>query len=81
MTRSDGAAASALEMINRCFRQQNPDAFGGEQVPEGIVPHELRYGGGSDPVSTAPVMAEEPLGAPDAVRLDAPLIVIAETFP
>lgn len=56
-------------MINRCFRFQTPDAYGGEAVSEPIVPTELRYGRTED-VATGPAISEEPMGAPDAVRLD-----------
>lgn len=72
---------SAVEMINRCFKFQNPDAFGGESVPDAIVPPELRYGGGDTPSGSTLVIAEEPMGDPGAPPLDAPLIVIAGTYP
>ena len=72
---------SAVAMLARCFRHQHPEAYGLAVAEEGIIPSELRYGGGADPVPTGPVIAEEPTGNPDAVPLDAPLIVIAGTYP
>jgi hypothetical protein len=56
-------------MLERCYRRQHPEHYGGEVVEEGFIPSGLRYGPGDTVVSTAPVLEQEPMGAPDAVPL------------
>lgn len=63
-------------MIAACFEHQTPDAFGREAIADVPVPTNLCYGRTDEPVSTAPVIPEEPMGNPDAVRIDAPVIIV-----
>lgn len=58
--------ASAINMINACFRHQHPEAYDREPVPEGIVPTELRYGRDEYHVPPTPVIPEESMGDPEA---------------
>jgi hypothetical protein len=54
---------NAAAMIDRCFRHQHPEAYGGLEVSEPIVPVHLRYGH-DHAVPSADGLAEEPwLGA------------------
>lgn len=76
-----GAGGSAADMIAACFRRQTPEAFGGEEVPDALVPIELRVGLDSGPESSMPSLPLEAMGAPDAVPLDAPVIGLAGTYP
>ena len=55
-------------MINDCFRHQHPEAYGGDPVPGGNVPAELRYGRDPMYVSLAFEIPEE-MGDPNAVPL------------
>lgn len=58
---------NAAEMVNQCFRFQHPEAFERPEVPEGVVPSELRYGrDGTDQVAQGPSIPEEPMGDPGA---------------
>jgi hypothetical protein len=59
---------SASDMINRCFRHQHPEAYGRPEMVEASVPTQLRYGVG-ETVRESAVIAEEPMGSPDAVPL------------
>lgn len=56
-------------MVQRCFRHQHPEAYGGAQPAEPDVPSELRYGSDSNR-SGGEHRMQEPMGAPDAVLLD-----------
>ncbi len=54
---------NAAAMIDRCFRHQHPEAYGGFEVSEPIVPVHLRYGR-DHAVHSVAGLAEEPcLGA------------------
>lgn len=52
---------NAADMINRCFRHQNPDAYGGESIEEPHIPAGLRYGGGDIP-STPETLPQQEMG-------------------
>lgn len=71
----------AIEMINACFRRQHPEAFGDPDVPDAIVPTELRYGRDEILHTPAPTIPEEAMGDPHALPLDAPVIILAGTYP
>ena len=54
---------NAAAMIDRCFRHQHPEAYGGLEVSEPIVPVHLRYAH-DHAVPSSDGLAEEPcLGA------------------
>jgi hypothetical protein len=61
---------NSCAMVHACLVHQCPELLdpAREALPEGVVPHQLRYGGGTEPVSTAPVIPEEPSGNPEADR-------------
>jgi hypothetical protein len=53
-------------MINSCFRHQHPEAYGEPEVPEPLVPMELRYGQDRVPEPSGETLPEERPGYPDA---------------
>ena len=60
----------AADMVQRCFRHQHPEAYGGPAAAEAVVPPQLRYGSGNVYAGTGPAIAEERMGDPDAAYLD-----------
>lgn len=64
--------ANAAAMIARCFRRQHPEAFGEPEVPDAIVPAELRYGRDEIHNPPTPTIPEEAMGDPEAEPLVAP---------
>lgn len=60
---------NACEMVSRCLRHQCPELLDPNRAApaEAAVPMSLRYGGGEIP-SGGPALAEEPMGAPDAIQ-------------
>lgn len=52
----------AAEMVNRCFRHQHPEAYGGEAPPEGEVPPSLRFGIAEHYTGSAQHLHEEAMG-------------------
>ena len=66
----------ATDMINRCYRYQNPDAFEGQRVdyPTVMDLDPVRpttfYASDEGYVSMAPVLPVEAMGDPDAIPID-----------
>ena len=57
---------NSAPMINRCFRHQHPEAYGEAEVPEPLVPTELRYGQDRVAEPSGESLPEERPGHPDA---------------
>ena len=56
---------NAAVMIDTCFRHQHPEAYGEIEVPEPLVPVQLRYGHDRSPVPSLECLVEDSLGYPD----------------
>ena len=65
------APRSTSQMIDDCFRHQHPEAYGRVPVPHAAVPWELECGRDHMVGSPTRAVAEEPMGHPTAVPLDA----------
>lgn len=52
---------NAVDMVNRCFRRQMPEAYGDPEVPLPALPDGLLWGAGND-YPANPCITEEPMG-------------------
>jgi hypothetical protein len=61
---------NSAPMIDRCFRHQHPEAYGGAEVPEPQVPVGLRHGSDPLPAASSIHSMEEDIGLRDVRPLE-----------